>query len=175
MPPVRCGALIEQVIGWRGPNSYIVAEQCKPPDFVMEIVGKHSKVKDHCRSPRDYGLVGIPEYWRLHPWSIRHRKQPLAGAWLDGKVIGPLQSRRPHQGTSMAIGVSSVRPCTGKAGCLSRAGRKCTTGVSLFRINVRSSGQHKCRSVMPPWYQMMTSQDPSGTAALEDPRRSGIS
>ena len=30
------------------------------------------------------------------------------------------------------------------------------TGVSLFRINVRLSGQHQCHSVRLPWYQMMT-------------------
>ena len=30
------------------------------------------------------------------------------------------------------------------------------TGLSLFRINVRLSGQNKCRSVRLPWYQMMT-------------------
>ena len=29
--------------------------------------------------------------------------------------------------------------------------------MSLFRINVRSSSQHKCHSVMPRWYQMMMS------------------
>ena len=46
---------------------------------------------------------------------------------------------------------------------------RCVSRVSLFRINVRSSGQHKCHSIMRPWYQMMTSQDPSGIAALEDP------
>ena len=32
-----------------------------------------------------------------------------------------------------------------------------TTGVSLFRINVRLSGRQKCHSVMLPWYQMKTS------------------
>ena len=58
---------------------------------------------------------------------------------------------------------------------LSRASTKHATGVSLFRINVRLSGQRKCHSVMPTWYQMMTSRDPPGIAALEDPRCPGIS
>ena len=40
---------------------------------------------------------------------------------------------------------------------LSRAARRCTTAVSLFRINVRLSGRQKCHSVMLPWYQMKTS------------------
>ncbi len=44
-----------------------------------------------------------------------------------------------------------------------------------FRENVRLSVQHKCHSVMPPWYQMMTSWDPPGIAPSEDLRRPGIS
>ena len=28
--------------------------------------------------------------------------------------------------------------------------------LSLFRINARSSGRHKCHSIMPRWYQMMS-------------------
>ena len=35
---------------------------------------------------------------------------------------------------------------------MSRAMTLCTTAVSLFRINVRSSGRHKCHSGVPPWY-----------------------
>ena len=58
---------------------------------------------------------------------------------------------------------------------VSRAVTLCTTAVSLFRINVRSSGRHKCHSGVPPWYQILASWDLPGTAALEDPRRPGIS
>ena len=47
--------------------------------------------------------------------------------------------------------------------------------LSLFRINVRLSGRHKCHSVRLPWYQMMTSWDPLGIAASEDLRRPDIS
>ena len=53
---------------------------------------------------------------------------------------------------------------------LSRASAERTTVVSLFRINVRSSVQRKCHSVMPRWYQMMTPWDPRGIVALGDPR-----
>ena len=40
---------------------------------------------------------------------------------------------------------------------MSRAAAKHTTVVSLFRINVRPSVQHKCHLVRLPWYQMLTS------------------
>ena len=51
---------------------------------------------------------------------------------------------------------------------LSRAFAKRTTAVSLFRINVRLGGQHKCHLVRRP-YQVMTSRAPRGIAASEDP------
>ena len=40
--------------------------------------------------------------------------------------------------------------------------------VSLFRINVRLGGQHKCHSVRLRWYQVMASRAPRGIAASED-------
>ena len=52
---------------------------------------------------------------------------------------------------------------------LSRAAAKHTTVVSLFRINVRPSVQHKCHFVRPPWYQMLTSWAQPGVAAVVGP------
>ena len=37
----------------------------------------------------------------------------------------------------------------------SRASTKHTTAVSKVSVNVRLSVQHKCHSVMPPWYQVL--------------------
>ena len=51
---------------------------------------------------------------------------------------------------------------------VSRAFEKRTTAVSLFRINVRLGGQHKCHSVRLRWYQVMASRAPHGIAASED-------
>ena len=56
-----------------------------------------------------------------------------------------------------------------------KGGGKRTTGVSLFRINVRLSVQRKCHSVVPRWYQMVTPWEPPGIVALEDSRHPGIS
>ena len=47
--------------------------------------------------------------------------------------------------------------------------------VSLFRINVRLGGQHKCHSVRLRWYQVMASRVPRGIAASEDSPCSCIS
>ena len=51
---------------------------------------------------------------------------------------------------------------------VSRAFAKRTTAVSLFRINVRLGGRHKCHSVRLPRYQVMASRAPRGIAASED-------
>ena len=40
--------------------------------------------------------------------------------------------------------------------------------VSLFRINIRLGGQHKCHSVRLRWYQVTASRVPRGIAASED-------
>ena len=62
-----------------------------------------------------------------------------------------------------------------KKDVLSMAAGYWAIGVSLFRINVRPSVQHKCHLVRLPWYQMMTSLDRPKVAALEDPQSPGIS
>ena len=58
---------------------------------------------------------------------------------------------------------------------VSRAAAKHTTVVSLFRINVRPSVQHKCHLVRLPWYQMLTSWAQPEVVALVGPQSPGIS
>ena len=58
---------------------------------------------------------------------------------------------------------------------LSRPAAKHTTVVSLFRINVRPSVQHKCHLVRLPWYQMLTSWAQPEVVALVGPQSPGIS
>ena len=52
---------------------------------------------------------------------------------------------------------------------MSRAEGSWAAGVSLFRINVRPSVQHKCHLVRPPWYQMLTSWAQPEVAAVVGP------
>ena len=58
---------------------------------------------------------------------------------------------------------------------VSRAAGSWASGVSKAGINVRSGVQHKCHSVIPPLYQMLTRWESAGTAALEDRRHPCIS
>jgi hypothetical protein len=47
-------------------NAYIVSEQGKPPDFVLEIASPSTVAEDANRKPADYAALAIPEYWRFN-------------------------------------------------------------------------------------------------------------
>ena len=68
-------------------NGYIVSEQGKPPDFVMEVASE-STADIELNEKRDYyAELGIPEYWRFDKTGQYHGVR-LAGAWLvDGVYV----------------------------------------------------------------------------------------
>ena len=66
-------------------NAYVISEQGKPPDFVLEIVSPSSRRADRVDKRMDYAALGIPEYWRFDE-AARRRENRLAGDRLvDGR------------------------------------------------------------------------------------------
>ena len=67
-------------------NSYVISEQGKPPDFVLEIASRSSGQEDVVGKRRDYAALGIPEYWRFDETGNFHGAR-LAGDHLteDGQ------------------------------------------------------------------------------------------
>ena len=66
-------------------NAYVISEQGKPPDFVLEIVSPGSRRTDRVDKRRDYAALGIAEYWRFDE-AARRRDLRLAGDRLvDGR------------------------------------------------------------------------------------------
>ena len=59
-------------------NAYVISEQGKPPDFVLEIASPNSRRIDRVDKRRDYAVLGIPEYWRFDEASRRR------GSRLEG-------------------------------------------------------------------------------------------
>ena len=59
-------------------NAYVISEQGKPPDFVLEIVSRSSRQADRVDKREDYAALGIPEYWRFDE-AARRRENRLAG------------------------------------------------------------------------------------------------
>ena len=59
-------------------NGYIVSEQGKPPDFVMEVASASTASADTGEKRVYYASLGIPEYWRFDETGEFHG-QRLAG------------------------------------------------------------------------------------------------
>ncbi len=48
-------------------NGYLIPEQGKPPDFVLEIASERTGYRDETVKRLDYAGMGVPEYWRFDP------------------------------------------------------------------------------------------------------------
>ena len=63
-------------------NGYIIAEQGKPPDFVLEIASPSTGHIDTNEKRDDYAALGITEYWRFDETGEHHGAR-LAGDQLE--------------------------------------------------------------------------------------------
>ena len=88
-------------------NGYIIEEQGKPPDFVLEIASPTTGRRDVTVKREGYAALGIPEYWRFDESGGRHHGAPLAGDRLVDGVYQPIPIERiddrTHQGYSAAL------------------------------------------------------------------------
>ena len=50
---------------YKANNAYVISEQGKPPDFVMEVASEGTWRRDRYAKREDYQAMGIPEYWRF--------------------------------------------------------------------------------------------------------------
>ena len=64
-------------------NAYVIREQGKPPDFVLEIASPSSRRRDLVTKRAAYAELEIPEYWRFDELAKR-RPRKLAGDRLSG-------------------------------------------------------------------------------------------
>ena len=64
-------------------NAYVISEQGKPPDFVLEVVSPSSRRRDFVDKRIAYAALGIPEYWRFDD-TDSPRRTKLAGDRLVG-------------------------------------------------------------------------------------------
>ena len=46
-------------------NAYVISEQGKPPDFILEVASRSSRTFDRTTKRATYAALGIPEYWRF--------------------------------------------------------------------------------------------------------------
>ena len=72
---VAFGADLE---AYQASNGYIISEQGKPPDFVLEVASRRTGREDTGAKREDYAAIGIPEYWRFDRTG-EHHGEKLAG------------------------------------------------------------------------------------------------
>ena len=71
-------------------NGYLIPEQGKPPDFVLEVASESTGDIDEDEKRRDYAGMGVSEYWRFDHTGGDFHSVPLAGDRLVGEEYQPI-------------------------------------------------------------------------------------
>ena len=66
-------------------NAYVISEQGKPPDFVLEIASRSSGQEDIGPKREAYAALLIPEYWRFDETGRFHRVKLAGDRLVDGQ------------------------------------------------------------------------------------------
>ena len=80
-------------------NGYVISEQGKPPDFVLEIGSASTGRRDATVKRDGYAALGILEYWRFDPSGGRYHGAAIAGDRLVGGVYQPIPIETIDEGT----------------------------------------------------------------------------
>ena len=83
---------------YKASNGYIITEQGKPPDFVLEVASASTGNIDVSDKRDDYAALGIGEYWRFDETGEHH------GARLAGDVLAD-GTYQPVEIVEIAAGV----------------------------------------------------------------------
>ena len=90
-------------------NGYVVSEQGKPPDFVLEVASESTAETDLVEKRNEYAALGIPEYWRFDRTG-KHHGTKLAGDRLMNGDYEPIVIQEfpggPLQGYSPALNLN---------------------------------------------------------------------
>ncbi len=78
-------ALNADPVAYRERNGYVIAEQGKPPDFVLEIASPSTGHIDTGAKRIAYAELGIPEYWRFDETGSSHGTRLAGDRLVNGK------------------------------------------------------------------------------------------
>ncbi len=68
-------------------NAYVISEQGKPPDFVLEIASRSTGRADIRAKRDDYAALGISEYWRFDETGRYHGARLAGDRLVDGVYV----------------------------------------------------------------------------------------
>ncbi len=68
-------------------NGYIISEQGKPPDFVMEIASESTAEIDVGEKRDEYAALGIAEYWRFDHTGEYHGARLAGDRLVEGRYV----------------------------------------------------------------------------------------
>ena len=100
-PPASPDVFVAFGVAKRHRNSYVVWEEGKPPDFVLEVVSPSSRDGDERVKPDIYAQMGVQEYFWYDP--LGKLEPPLAGFELRDGEYKPLGEE------TLPSGVAGVR------------------------------------------------------------------
>ena len=83
---------------YRAQNGYVISEQGKPPDFVLEVASPSTGRRDTVDKRDSYAQLGIPEYWRFDETGRFHGAR-LAGDLLVNGRYEPVEIDRLSDGS----------------------------------------------------------------------------
>ena len=83
---------------YRARNGYLIPEQGKPPDFVMEVASKTTASRDETVKKEGYASMQVGEYWRFDPTDGEQYETALAGERLVQGVYHPIEIHRTASG-----------------------------------------------------------------------------
>ena len=66
-PPVSPDVYVAFGVADRHRRSYVLWEEGKPPDFVLEVVSPSSRRRDEKEKPAIYAKIGVPEFFLYDP------------------------------------------------------------------------------------------------------------
>ena len=94
---------------YRASNGYIVSEQGKPPDFVLEVASESTAEADVGAKRDYYAELGIPEYWRFDETGEFHGTRLAGDRLVNGQYQPMLIEELPDgvlQGYSAALNLN---------------------------------------------------------------------
>ena len=100
-PPVAPDVYVAFGVANRHRRSYVVWEEGKPPDFVLEVASPSGRGQDARKKPPIYAKMGVPEFFLYDP--DRKPAPELSGFELHGGAYRALPEER------IAGGVAGVR------------------------------------------------------------------